>query len=66
MSKQYKALNINRKFLYYLPKLESEENLKIMALMDKQYFATPFYGYRKMTVWLQNQGFVINETEPED
>lgn len=61
VSKQCKALNLSRSSLYYTPKLESDENLKIMVLMDKQYFNTPFYGYRKMTVWLQNQGFEINE-----
>lgn len=61
VSKQCKVLNINRNFLYFTPKEESEQNLKIMLLMDKQYFLTPFYGYRKMRVWLQNQGFIINE-----
>jgi putative transposase len=61
VSKQCKVLNINRNFLYYVPKLESKENLKIMSMMDKQYFETPFYGYRKMTVWVQNQGYKINE-----
>lgn len=61
VSKQCKVLNLRRNFLYYVPKVELEENLKIMQLMDKQYFETPFYGYRKMNVWLQNQGYEINE-----
>ena len=61
VSKQCKVLNLERNFLYYALKAESEENLKTMLLMDKQYFNTPFYGYRKMTVWFKNQGFKINE-----
>ena len=32
-----------------------------MELLTKQYILTPFYGYRKMTVWLVKQGFLINE-----
>jgi putative transposase len=46
VSKQCKVLNLNRNFLYYVPKLESEENLKIMALMDKQYFDTSIANWR--------------------
>lgn len=58
--KQCGLLEVHRSGFYYQPKEESEENLKIMELLDKQYFKTPFYGCRKMTVWLQNQGFVVN------
>ena len=31
-----------------------------MALMDKQYLRTPFYGSRKMAVWLKSQGYPVN------
>jgi putative transposase len=61
ISKQCKVLNLKRNFFYFSPKGELEENIQIMLLLDKQYFITPFYGYRKLTVWLQNQGFHINE-----
>jgi putative transposase len=61
VSKQCKVLGLKRNFLYHSAKGESEEDLKIMLLLDNQYFATPFYGYRKIRVWLQKQGFVINE-----
>lgn len=61
VSKQCKWLNLERNFLYYSPKGECSENLIILDLMDKQYFETPFYGCRKLTVWLQNQGFLINK-----
>jgi putative transposase len=61
ISKQCKVLDLKRNFLFHSPKGESDENLQIMLLLDKLYFVTPFYGYRKITVWLQNQGFNINE-----
>jgi len=32
-----------------------------MRLIDEQYLVTPFYGYRRMTVWLKNQGYLVNE-----
>jgi putative transposase len=32
-----------------------------MKLLGRQYYITPFYGYRKMTLWLKVKGFVINE-----
>jgi putative transposase len=31
-----------------------------MRLLDEQYTRTPFYGSRKMTAWLQTQGYEVN------
>lgn len=31
-----------------------------MRLIDEQYTQTPFYGSRRMTAWLVNQGFPVN------
>lgn len=31
-----------------------------MRLIDEQYIMTPFYGIRRMTAWLRNQGLVVN------
>ena len=31
-----------------------------MKLMDRQYLVTPFYGSRRMTIWLQQQGYEVN------
>jgi putative transposase len=38
---------------------ESEENLRLMRLLDEQYTRTPFYGTRKMTAWLNTQGDAV-------
>jgi len=31
-----------------------------MKLIDRQYLATPFYGSRKIAVWLKNQDYTVN------
>jgi len=42
--------------LYYEPAAESPENLALMRRMDEQYTKYPFYGSRRMTAWLVQQG----------
>jgi putative transposase len=32
-----------------------------MRKLDEQYLATPFYGVRRMTVWLEREGESVNE-----
>ena len=58
--KQCRLLEIHRSGLYYNTRQESSENLKIMQLLDQQYFNTSFYGHRKLTFWLQDLGFKVN------
>lgn len=58
--KQCDLLSIHRSGLYYKPLEESEENLKIMRLLDEQYFLTPFYGALKLMALLKENGFSIN------
>jgi putative transposase len=53
-------LGISRSGLYYQPKGISEEELGLMKIIDRQYLATPFFGARKMAVWLKSQGHVVN------
>ena len=53
-------LGLNRSSLYYEPAPETAENLRLMRLIDEQYTARPFFGSRKMTVWLQGQGEEVN------
>ena len=48
--KQCRLLEIHRGGLYCKAKQESLENLKIMQLLDQQYFNTSFYGCRKLTL----------------
>ena len=54
--RQFALLGISRSSLYYRPKGTSCEDLALMKLIDQQYLATPFYGSRRMAVWLNRQG----------
>ena len=58
--RQCELLGVNRSGLYYEPVGESEENLLLMRLVDEQYTRTPFYGSRKMMVWLATVGYEVN------
>jgi len=60
ITKQCELLDLSRSSVYYKPAPESAENIKIMALLDKQYFETPFYGARKLVVLLKGQGYIVN------
>lgn len=57
---QCALLALPRSSYYYQPAQESAENLHYMRLMDTQYLQTPFYGSRRMTAWLNAQGYEIN------
>ena len=57
---QSSALGLHRSGLYYQPVGESDENLAIMRFLDEQYFITPFYGCRKLTALLQQEGYKIS------
>jgi len=53
-------LKISRSGLYYRPVGTAEEDLMLMKLIDRQYLATPFYGARRMAVWLNMQRHKVN------
>ena len=54
--RQCGLLSLVRSNLYYQPKGESAENLRFMALIDKQFLETPWYGSRQMARYMQRQG----------
>ena len=58
--RQCQLLGLNRTGLYYRPTTESIEDGELMRLIDEQYTSTPFYGYRRMTVYLRKLGFRVN------
>ena len=58
--RQCELIGLHRSGLYYTPSLETEENLKIMKMLDKQYMQTPFYGSRKISIWLESEGYNVN------
>jgi len=60
VARQCRLLDISRSGVYYRPSGVSEEDLNLMKMIDRQYLATPFYGARKIAVWLKHKGQVVN------
>lgn len=59
--RQCELLGLNRSTWYLEPAGESEENLRLMRLIDEQYLKTPFYGARRMAEALgASEGVAIN------
>ena len=58
--RQCGLIGLTRSSLYYQPAGESEENLLLMWLIDRQYTKTPFYGWPRMTAHLRREGHEVN------
>jgi putative transposase len=58
--RQCELIELNRSTYYYAPAGESEFNLHLMRLIDEQYLKTPFYGWPRMTAYLQREGYAVN------
>jgi putative transposase len=58
--RQCELLGLSRSSLYYEPGGEAAEDLRLMRRIDEQYTARPFYGSRRMTIWLNEQGEGVN------
>src|SRR5436309_7675044 len=58
--RQCELLDINRSSFYLEPAAESDENLRLMRLIDQQFLRTPFYGSRRMTAILERSGETVN------
>jgi putative transposase len=58
--RQCALLGISRSSVYYQPVPASQKNLELMKLIDQHCLERPFYGSRRMTAWLRNQGYGVN------
>jgi putative transposase len=58
--RQCALLGLARSSVYYHPQGPSAEELSLLRLLDEQYLETPFYGSRRMTVVLRQQGYPVN------
>lgn len=58
--RQCELLSLSRSGFYYIPVEEDQFNLEIMRRIDEQYTRTPFYGVRRMTKWLIEEGYAVN------
>src|SRR6266853_139893 len=60
VSRLCRLLAVSRASVYRRPAEISEEDCTIVALIDRQYLARPYYGSRRMAAWLATQGHVVN------
>jgi putative transposase len=60
VARQCELLGLCRASYYYQPVEVSPEELTLLRLLDEQYTRTPFYGVRRMTAVLREQGYGIN------
>ena len=60
VSRQCRLLSVSRSSVYRRPAEISEEDGTIMALIDRQYLARPYYRSRRMAAWRATQGHVVN------
>src|SRR5438067_3626671 len=60
VSQQCRLLAVSRSAVYRKPAEVGPEDLAIMALIDRQYLARPYYGSRRMAAWLATQGHIVN------
>lgn len=60
MARQCALAGISRSGLYYRRRGEGAETLELMRWLDEQYTRTPFYGVRRMTHELGQQGYAVN------
>lgn len=65
LARQCDLVGLARSSYYYQATGESAENLHLMRVLDEQYTRTPFYGIRRMTAWLQTQGYPVNHKRVE-
>ena len=57
--RQCRLVGISRSSIYYRSKAPDAATLELMRRIDQQYLKTPFYGSRKMTIWLREQGYAV-------
>jgi len=57
--RQCQLLGLAAASYYYQAQPESAENLHYMRWLDQEYTDRPYYGVRKMTVGLQQQGYAV-------
>jgi len=60
IARQCELLGLARSTYYHEAAGESEENLRLMRLIDEQFLERPFFGSRRMTQWLIRQGWEVN------
>jgi putative transposase len=58
--RQCALLSLHRSTVYYRPEPAPSEDLALMRQIDEEYTRHPFYGSRKIMLWLRTQGVEVN------
>ena len=59
LASQCGLLGLPRSTAYYRSHRDNTLDLELMRLIDQQYLKTPFYGVRRFTDWLCDQGYAV-------
>jgi len=66
VTKQCELLSVHRSGLYYKPVGESDDNLRLMRIIDEQHLKRSWYGTPRMTIWLrEDKGLKVNHKRVE-
>ena len=57
---QCTLLDLPRSTFYHYPKPVTDEELRMMALIDRCHLKHPYYGSRRIRDWLEDQGHTVN------
>jgi putative transposase len=60
VARQCELLGLSRSSWYYQPVAADPATQELLNRLDEQYTRTPFYGVRRMTAWLQQEGYRVN------
>ena len=60
VTRQCELLDLPRSTFYHVPEPVSDEELELMALIDRCHLRHPFYGSRRIRDWLEDRGHVVN------
>ena len=60
ITRQCELLDLPRSTFYHVPKPVSDEELALMALIDRCHLKHPFYGSRRIRDWLEDRGHRVN------
>jgi putative transposase len=61
VARQCALLGLPRSSWYYQPAATDPLTQELLNRLDEQYTRTPFYGVRRMTAWLRQEGYGVNE-----
>jgi putative transposase len=58
--RQCALLSLHRSTTYYTPAQMTADDLALTRLIDEEYTRHPFYGSRRMALWLNERGHAVN------